>query len=583
MRWFHSLFFKLLLCLLLISVFPVITVGWLTYNKASQSITEKLNFHANYILEQKVVSLNNLHNTLVRMDYAINANKHYSTFSENKSLTAHQQLYIDLDKLLRSIETALPEMVGITMINKQGFIYSYGYSFNSDFSATDIYNTDWFQSFDDYTSAKITKPHTREYSNFEKEKKVHSYIHKVWDYKINSFNYIIIDFDVSLIADLLGENADGKVFSGTFIYGNGDLVLPPKSSLGFSRQMIKKHQTGLEITNNIGKKFIVFKRTHPLTNWTIVEYFDAEDFYKSILDTKIITLIIVFTSIVVCIFASLFVSHKISFPINKMRKKMIEVESGVFNQEFITNSKDEIGDLARGFNHMLFKIKELIDSVVQETKLKKEAEVTALQLQINPHFIYNTLESINSLARMKKEYEISHLIVLLGRLLRLSISTFDEEVTINQEISYIVSYLEIQKIRMREPLHYHISIDPSIGSLLTIKWILQPIVENAIIHGIDPLQSSGNVDINGKLKDDHILFEIRDNGKGIDQATLDEIRYRLKYKSSNLTKYKNKVGLYNVQTRILSRFGSEFGIYINSTVNEGTTVTIKIPIMDGDL
>lgn len=583
MRWIHSLFFKLLMGLLLVSVIPVTTVGWLTYNKASQSLTEKLNFHANYILEQKEVSLNNLHNILVRMDYAIIANKHFSTFSENKNLTAHQQLYIDLDKLLRSIETALPEMVGITMINESGFIYSYDYSFNSDFSAADIYNTDWFQSFDDYTSAKISKPHTREYSNFEKEKKVHSYIHKVWDYKINSFNYIIIDFDVSLIADLLGENTDGSDFSGTFIYEYGDIVLPPKSPLGFSSKMLNEHQTGSEITNNVGKKFIVFKRTHPLTNWTIVEYFDADVFYKPILDTKIITIIIVFTSILVCIFASLFISHKISLPINKMRKKMIEVENGVFNQEFITNSKDEIGDLARGFNHMLFKIKKLIDSVVQETKLKKEAEVTALQLQINPHFIYNTLESINSLARMKKEYEISHLIVLLGRLLRLSISTFDEEVTINQEIAYIESYLEIQKIRMREPLHYHISTDPSIGSLLTIKWILQPIVENAIIHGIDPLQSSGNIDIKGKLNDDHILFEIRDNGKGIDQATLDEIRYSLKYKSSNLTKYKNKVGLYNVQTRILSRFGSEFGIYINSTVNEGTTVTIKIPIMDGDL
>lgn len=582
MRWVHSLFFKLLIGLLVVSVIPVTTVGWLTYNKASQNLTEKLNLHANYILEQKVVSLNNLHNVLVRMDYAINTNPHFSTFSENKSLTAHQQLFIDLDKLLQSVETALPEMVGITMINEQDFIYSYDYSFDSDFSATDIYNTDWFQSYDDYTSAKITKPHTREYSNFDREKIVHSYIHKVWDYKLNSFNYIIIDFDATLITDLLGESADGSDFSGTFIYGNDDIILPPKKTLFLSSKMMNQHESGSEITNNVGKNFIVFKRAHPLTNWTIVEYFDSDDFYKSIIDTKIITIIIVFTSIVFCIFASLFISHRISFPINKMRKKMIEVENGVFDQEFITNSKDEIGDLAHGFNHMLFKIKELIDSVVQETKLKKEAEVTALQLQINPHFIYNTLESINSLARMNKQNEISHLIVLLGRLLRLSISTFDEEVTINQEIAYIEGYLEIQKIRMREPLLYQISIDPGIGDLLTIKWILQPIVENAIIHGIDPLQSSGNIDVIGKLNDDHILFEIRDNGKGIDQETLDQIHYSLKYKSSHLTKYKNKVGLYNVQTRIISRFGSEFGIYINSTVNEGTIVTIKIPIMKGD-
>jgi two-component system, sensor histidine kinase YesM len=217
-------------------------------------------------------------------------------------------------------------------------------------------------------------------------------------------------------------------------------------------------------------------------------------------------------------------------------------------------------------------------SVSKEEKLKKAAEITALQLQINPHFLYNTLESINSLARIKKEYEISHLIVLLGRLLRLSISSFEEKIPINQEVMYIESYLEIQKVRMRDPLDYSILLDDGIKDCLTVKLILQPIVENAVIHGIDPLRSSGRIIIEGRLLEGFIIFTIKDNGKGIDPEQLEQIRDRLKNNAEDLSKYKNKIGLYNVQTRILLHYGDNYGISIDSKINRGTTVTIKIPI-----
>ncbi|ARK30134.1 sensor histidine kinase [Halalkalibacter krulwichiae] len=262
---------------------------------------------------------------------------------------------------------------------------------------------------------------------------------------------------------------------------------------------------------------------------------------------------------------------------------MKEVEYGNFEERFITNSKDAIGDLARGFNHMLGKIKELIESVQKEEQLKKEAEITALQLQINPHFIYNTLESINSLARKKKEYEISHLIVLLGRLLRLSISSFEEKVPLKQELMYVEYYLEIQKQRMRYPLKYEIIVEPAIEHYSTIKWILQPIVENAIIHGIDPLRSEGKITIYVRTKNDFILIDIADNGVGLDQDQISEINENLKHNSTNLTKYRNRVGLYNVQTRILSRYGEPYGLTVTSTLQKGTTVQLKLPIEKGGI
>nr|WP_249316804.1 histidine kinase [Bacillus sp. FJAT-50079] len=385
-----------------------------------------------------------------------------------------------------------------------------------------------------------------------------------------------------MISNILNENTQSITSTGTFIYGSENFILPPDPSLGLSYQLVKENDSASTITNKDGDKYIIFKQTHPITKWTIVEYFEVNSFYKPIIETKIITFLIIFLITLICFFAALFISLKISGPIKRLQKKILEVENGNLEQKFITNSKDEIGALARGFNHMLFQIKKLIESVAKEEKLKKEAEITALQLQINPHFIYNTLETINSLARKKKEYEISHLIVLLGRLLRLSISSFEEKVTINQEITYIDYYLKIQKARLKEPLEYYITIDPEIQDCMMIKWILQPIVENAIIHGIDPLHSGGKIYINGTSTNDSILFTIIDNGKGIDPITLAQIQEKLKYNSATLTKYKKRVGIYNVQTRIVAHHGEKYGISIDSKVDEGTSVTIKIPKLEGD-
>lgn len=257
---------------------------------------------------------------------------------------------------------------------------------------------------------------------------------------------------------------------------------------------------------------------------------------------------------------------------------MKKVESGNLDEKITIQSKDEIGELGKGFNKMTGELKKLIQAVKHEEKLKKEAEITALQLQINPHFIYNTLETINSLARKKREHEISRLIVLLGRLLRSSISSFEEKIPIKQEMNYIQNYLEIQKARMRKPLNYTLSINPEIEDYLSVKLILQPIVENAIIHGIDPLKSEGRLDIIGETKGRNIIFTIKDNGVGIDSSTLQQINHQLRFNSKELAKYENKIGLYNVQTRIQAHYGRSYGISVDSELNNGTTVTITIPM-----
>ncbi|UCZ52883.1 sensor histidine kinase [Bacillus shivajii] len=576
MKFFHSLFFKLLFCLLIISIIPLSIVGLITYNNTSKSMTDNLDYHASYILDQKVDALDQLFHDLERISSGIVHNKVFSTFSENDNDRRHQQLFLELDQLLVSIENIFPAFEGITIINESGFIYNYGYPLALNITANTFYQSDWFPSIEGLSYPALTPLHTRNYSNMNNDTPVYSFVYQGWDNKLNS-SYIIIDLTEESVSNITNIQYNETDIAGTLIYNDEKIVYSENETFTFSYHTISSSNSGGIIQNEENKEFIIYKQKVPSTGWTIVEYFEVGNFFKPVYDTRNFFLYTIIVSVIVCILASLFVTKQISNPIYNLQKKMKEVESGNFEERFITNSKDVIGDLAKGFNHMLVQIKALIKSVEKEEKLKREAEITALQLQINPHFVYNTLESINSLARKKKEHEISHLIVLLGRLLRLSISSFDEMIPVRQEIMYTNNYLELQQKRMRQSLDYNIDIEDELYDKHMLKWILQPIVENAILHGIDPQQTKGDIEIKGKMDNQCIIFTVTDNGSGISPKKLREIRSRLKDDSSELTKYKKRIGLYNVQSRIHLHYGLSYGISIDSEEAKGTVVTITIP------
>ncbi|ARK30135.1 cache domain-containing protein [Halalkalibacter krulwichiae] len=223
MKFFHSLFFKLLLCLLLISIVPISVVGGITYHKATKNMKENVHFHASSILDQKVNALENLYNELDRLSQGIIHNSLFTRFSENTHLRTHQQLYIELDKLLISIENIFPDFKGITLINQHGFIYHYGYSFNQEFTSTDFYENNWFK-LDSHPY--ITAPHLRDYSNYNTDIPVYSFINEAWDDKLRTKSTIIIDFPEEVVGQFLNDYKGPEVVAGTFIYSEEDYILP---------------------------------------------------------------------------------------------------------------------------------------------------------------------------------------------------------------------------------------------------------------------------------------------------------------------------------------------------------------------
>lgn len=255
---------------------------------------------------------------------------------------------------------------------------------------------------------------------------------------------------------------------------------------------------------------------------------------------------------------------------------MKRVQQGIFVPIASKNrSEDETDMLIDGFNLMSSQINELIGQVQTEQARKKEVELRALVAQINPHFIYNSLESINSLAVIHGNRDISKMVISLGKLLRISISENQELIPLNMEMEHVRHYLDIQKYRFEDKFSYEIDIPESLKYYTTQKLIVQPIVENALYHAIEPMEEKGYIAIIAREVENDIFIHVIDNGPGFDPITLVSLWEK---NDGSLKKYReNGVGLKNVHERVNIQFGGYYGIMICSSPGFGSTISIRIP------
>lgn len=260
-------------------------------------------------------------------------------------------------------------------------------------------------------------------------------------------------------------------------------------------------------------------------------------------------------------------------PIFKLTSLMKEVEKGNLDISCKVKGADELGMLASGFNHMTGQIKELLRKIMQDQEDKRLAEIQILQHQINPHFLYHTLNSIRWMAKIYKVENIDIMVTSLIKLMKNSIGSENEFITIQNEIELLQCYFDIQKFRFIDKFEVEMNIDTQINEYLIMKLLLQPVVENALIHGIEPMKGKGRIEISGRKDGGNIEFIIRDNGLGMDEESLKSVLSDKNFKSKQFS----GIGLKNVNERIKLHFGGDYGLQINSCLNVGTTVTVKIP------
>ncbi len=280
----------------------------------------------------------------------------------------------------------------------------------------------------------------------------------------------------------------------------------------------------------------------------------------------------VFLTLIAILISLLFfyiVSTRISNPLSTLTGFMKQVEKGDFNVIVDSEREDEIGQLSRSFNQMVNRLRELIEEVYLTKIKKKEAELEALQSQINPHFLYNTLDIAYWSSRMEDAPMTEEIILNLSNFFKLGLNKGREVTTVGKEIEHLKSYLYIQLLRYDEKPEILIQVEEGLYQYRLIKLLLQPLVENALLHGIAEMEAGGRIEISGREEGNDIIFDVKDNGKGIESSRLETLLdedYR-----------HDSYGVKNVQDRIKIYYGESYGLSIESEVNRGTCVTVRIP------
>jgi two-component system, sensor histidine kinase YesM len=290
------------------------------------------------------------------------------------------------------------------------------------------------------------------------------------------------------------------------------------------------------------------------------------------------TTIIVFMAVVlISTIISIFLAWNVSRPIHRLTKLMKKVEQGNFEVDLSIKSSDEVGILAKSFNSMVLEIKDLIKMNYHIKLQQREAELYALQSQINPHFMYNTLETIGMAVEEGEDETVVEMVSLLGRMLRFSINNKDKMVPVEQEIQHMKDYLTIQKIRFEDRIELFIQEGVNTNAYFTPKFILQPIVENAIKHGLEhQLHFKLEISIMKSPNKEELIFTVKDDGPGIPEEILSKLNRYLD--SDPMDRRDSKFGLINVHGRVVMMFGEQYGIQIESMIGKGTEVTIRIPL-----
>lgn len=292
---------------------------------------------------------------------------------------------------------------------------------------------------------------------------------------------------------------------------------------------------------------------------------------------KTLSIILVFSAVSFSVLAAWSLSRSIYTPIKKLHDVTTTITKNDLQALLSSDNVDEITELGMSFNIMIGKIKELLDSKIKEQENLKKAELRALQAQINPHFLYNTLDTIIWMAESKKTDQVVTIVSALSNFFRISLSKGMDWITIGEEVERIRSYLIIQKMRYRDILDFKIEVDENAADNTILKLILQPLVENALYHGIKNKREGGTISVRARRKgENEVLLEVEDNGIGFTPGKLAHVYAELANDSGDIN-MESGYGIGNVNNRIRLYYGKQYGLSIQSEYAVGTCVTLVIP------
>ena len=400
---------------------------------------------------------------------------------------------------------------------------------------------------------------------------------------LQKIGIVVFDININLFQGIV--NPVNAVTHGTtlIVDDKGELMYASPDQGGDSSGLLEKNMdefllqaTGAEGHFQItldGKEYLAVYTVSGKTGWTTLVSIPLERILSPVEKTRNTQILTTLAIIAFALIVATFISHALTKPLKSMVRLMKQVQHGNLDVWLHPRYNDEIGMLGSHFNRMIIRVKDLLQEVTLTEKRKQKADMLALQNQINPHFIYNTLESIRMLAEGSDEPRVAKLTYLLGMQMRYGIVRSEEIVTIGLELDHVRNYLDMLQIRFPDKFSLKIDVPDSLLSLPVIKLVFQPIVENAVFHGLEPKEGPGAISITGRLNDGKAVFCVEDDGVGMDEDTLRALNNSLMGRADS---EKFGIGLRNVNERLRLDYGSPFGLRVESESGRGTRVILRI-------
>lgn len=566
----RSIQFVITASFMTITIFFMVFVGVTLYSKFNDTAEQNAATSTRQIIDQ--VNLN--------LDYYLRSMMDISNSLEDiiysSEAIPNDNLITKMDVILNSRK----DIVSLDVFSEKGELIT-GVPLRKVRAGTNINEQDWFKApLKETANLFFSSPHVQ--NIFEGQ---HSWVvslSREITFNLNGQKVqgvLLVDMNCSVIDQLCKGVGFGKKGYIYLIDSKGNIVYHPQQQLiniGLKSENIEDvqaHVFGRFFDKSNGENRLIIVQTVNYCRWRIVGVAYTDEIVTARKEISCFLLWILLFSILFVIFISSFISSKISDPIKKLEKSMKSVESGQFDVNVNIKGEDEVVKLSRTFNIMVSKIRDLMEQILREQEEKRKSELNALQAQINPHFLYNTLDSIVWMAENGKSQDVITMVTSLAKLFRISISKGRNIITVQEELEHARNYLIIQKRRYKNKFKFEIEAQKEVLQNKTLKLILQPIIENAIYHGIEYMVDEGHIKITVSSVDGKLLYRVMDNGLGMSPEVLEHL---LEYESRS--KESSGVGVKNVHQRIQLYYGKEYGLKIESEQEVGTNVSIWLPL-----
>ena len=560
----------------LISVFIMLVMGIIMYNRFLSIIREENVQNTQKLIEQTGKSLEDYLVSMRQISDAL----YYNTIKESEFSRDVQDIQVKMNLLY---EANKDKLRSIALYNNKGALMMAEPVANQK-ENVDITGQEWFeQAMNKTENMHFSTPHIQ---NLFDDGTQHYYwvislsrAVEITDSGVVQTGVLLVDMDFSGISWMMKQINTSN--NGQYYYlcdSSGEIIYHPRQ-IQISEGLYKentdvngKYENGVYDEYFAGNSRKVVVDTISYTGWKLVGVIPYDSFTKGMLNMQYFVALLILLTFMMLMAVNRIVSVRISSPIMKLNDSVKEYEAGEKPEIYIGGSL-EIRHLGYSIQKSYERIDTLMKEIVVEQNERRKSELDALQSQINPHFLYNALDSIIWMIEGERNEEASFMISQLAKLFRISLSKGRTVIPVRDELQHARSYMNIQKIRYKNTFSVDFQVDPDIEDCCTVKLVLQPILENAINYGVSSMDDCGEIIVTGKRENGNIILAVEDNGLGMsgEEAAL------VLTDGSRVHKKGSGVGLVNVNNRIKILFGKEYGLTIESEPDEGTKVSICIP------